>query len=51
MGKPILAYAADFETTTDPDDVRVWSWGISQVGNDKTFKYGKDIESFLSTYH
>lgn len=47
MSKNILAFAADFETTTDPDDVRVWAWGLAQVGFDKSFIYGNDLESFM----
>lgn len=43
----MLAYAADFETTTEPDDCRVWAWGIAQVGFKDTFCYGNDIESFF----
>lgn len=26
-------FAADFETTTDPHDVRVWAWGVASVSN------------------
>lgn len=47
MSKNILAFVADFETTTDPDDVRVWAWGLAQVGFDNSFIYGNDIESFM----
>ena len=43
----MLAYAADFETTTDADDCRVWAWGIAQVGFKNTFKYGNTIDSFF----
>lgn len=43
----MLAYAADFETTTEPDDCRVWAWGIAQVGFKDTFRYGNGIESFF----
>lgn len=43
----MLAYAADFETTTEPDDCRVWAWGIAQVGFKDTFRYGNDIDSFF----
>ena len=43
----MLAYAADFETTTDATDCRVWAWGIAQVGFKNTFKYGNNIDSFF----
>lgn len=31
MANPI--YVADLETTTDPDDCRVWGWGFCEVGH------------------
>lgn len=41
-------WAADFETTTDPDDCRVWAWGCARVGDaEETFSYGNSIEGFL----
>lgn len=39
-------YVADFETTTDPDDVRVWAWGLYRPEKDK-FEWGKDVASFV----
>lgn len=39
-------YVADFETTTDPNDTRVWLWGLYNINNDK-FDYGKDLDSFF----
>lgn len=41
------AWACDFETTTDPDDCRVWAWGAYNIYNE-VFEWGKDIKSFLS---
>lgn len=38
---------ADFETTTDPLDCRVWAWGICEVGNPEYFEYGNTIDSFF----
>lgn len=38
---------ADFETTTDPLDCRVWAWGICEVGNPEYFEHGNTIESFF----
>lgn len=39
-------YVADFETTTNPSDCRVWGWGLYNIEKDK-FKYGTTIESFF----
>lgn len=39
---------ADFETTTNPDDCRVWSWFITEIGDDSEHvDWGQDIESFF----
>lgn len=38
---------ADFETTTDPTDCRVWAWGISDIFVENTFTYGNSMESFI----
>lgn len=40
--------AADFETTTDPLDCRVWAWGFTDIYDPDLFKYGNDIDSFMS---
>lgn len=43
-------YEADFETTTDPKDCRVWGWGIADVNSANTIddvEYGPDIVSFI----
>lgn len=37
---------ADFETTTDPDDCRVWLWGIADIRT-RVVEHGIDIKSFL----
>ena len=39
-------YTADFETTTDINDCRVWAWGICDIDT-LEFKYGNTIESFI----
>lgn len=41
-------FTADFETVNDPDDTRVWSWGLCNV---ETLHYqsGIDMESFMET--
>ena len=41
-------YTADFETTTDPEDCRVWAWGVASVGEPDTFVYGNTIDGFMA---
>lgn len=41
-------YTADFETTTDHLDCRVWAYGICEIGNPDNFIYGNDIGGFLN---
>lgn len=45
--KSSLAWSADFETTTDKDDCRVWAYALSNIGNPDDFRYGNSIEEFL----
>lgn len=40
-------WVADFETTTDPNDCRVWAWGIIDIDEQERFTWGKSIEEFL----
>lgn len=40
-------YSCDFETTTDPNDCRVWAWAACQVGNVNHVVYGNMIEGFV----
>lgn len=40
-------YAADFETTTDVNDCRVWAWSVCNVDDPQDFQYGNTIESFI----
>lgn len=47
-------FTADFETTTDENDCRVWAWGICSVDDPEDFIYGNDIETFIdwcSSWH
>lgn len=41
-------YTADFETTTDPDDCRVWAWAVCEVANPDNIKYGNSIKTFMA---
>lgn len=45
--KQSLCYSADFETTTDPNDCRVWAYGLCNIENPNEFMYGNTIEGFL----
>ena len=42
-----LCWSADFETTTDKDDCRVWAFALSNIANPKKFYYGNSIQGFL----
>ena len=41
-------FAADFETTTDIDDCRVWAYSLCEIGNPSNFLYGNNIEDFIN---
>lgn len=43
-----MIFSADFETTTQPDDCRVWAWALCEVGNCNNIKIGTDISSMFS---
>ena len=47
MSKKYRELVADFETTTDPDDCRVWAWAIADVSPDPTVTFGTTIDEFL----
>nr|DAT87861.1 MAG TPA: DNA polymerase B [Caudoviricetes sp.] len=40
-------FTADFETTTDPNDCRVWAYAICEIGNINNFYYGNSINDFI----
>jgi len=40
-------YAADFETTTDPKDCRVWAWGLAPIADPDNVEFDIDIASFI----
>lgn len=44
MGK---LYTADFETTTDLEDCRVWAYALCEIGNIDNFIYGNSIDDFM----
>ena len=43
MGK----YTADFETTTDENDCRVWAFALCEIGNEENLIIGNSIEEFI----
>lgn len=42
-----MKFTADFETTTDPNDCRVWATGICTIDEKLQFFYGNDIDYFF----
>lgn len=41
-------YTADFETTTDEKDCRVWAYAICEIGGSFQVSYGNSIEDFIN---
>lgn len=46
----IKRFTADFETTTDPEDCRVWAWSICEIGTPENFYYGNDIATIFEFF-
>lgn len=44
----VKVYTADFETTTDIEDCRVWAFAICDVDNPDNVTYGNTIEGFFT---
>ena len=42
-----MIFSADFETTTDINDCRVWAWCACEVGNIDNIYYGNSIDTFI----
>ena len=42
-------YTADFETTTNPDDCRVWAWGLYNIETEQ-FQIGNDLNAFFDLF-
>lgn len=42
-----MKYTADFETTTDEDDCRVWAYAVCNIDEPTDFKYGETFEQFI----
>ena len=41
------AYTADFETTTDENDCRIWAYSICGINDPTEFYYGNNFEDFI----
>ncbi len=42
-----MKYTADFETTTDENDCRVWAWGVCEIGDPDYFIFDNNIETLI----
>jgi len=42
----MVDYMADFETTTDPDDCRVWGFAICRIDDPENVQYGNNLTDF-----
>lgn len=42
-----MLFTADFETTTNEDDCRVWAWATCEIGDTQNFKHGNSIDGFF----
>lgn len=40
-------FTADFETTTNVDDCRVWAYAICEIGDPDNFQYGNNLDDFM----
>lgn len=40
-------FTADFETTTNVDDCRVWAYAICEIGDPDNFQYGNSLDDFM----
>ena len=43
-----MLYTADFETTTDPLDCRVWAYGICDIEDPDKFIHGNNMDDFMA---
>ena len=41
-------FCADFETTTDENDCRVWAYAVSEIGDPDNFLYGNSMDDFMA---
>jgi hypothetical protein len=43
-------FSVDFETTTDPNDCRVWAYGIHGIEDLEYFTYGNNLDDFIDYF-
>lgn len=43
----MIGFTADFETTTDEKDCRVWAWAVCSIDDPTQFTYGNDFNGFI----
>lgn len=43
----MIKLTADFETTTDPNDCRVWAWAVCHIYDTNRIEIGNTIDSFI----
>ena len=46
-GLYMKAYTADFETTTDENDCRVWAYAICDIDNTENIIIGNNLKDFI----
>lgn len=44
----MIAYTADFETTTDEKDCRIWAYALCNIDDPTEFHYGTTFEEFMN---
>lgn len=44
----MIAYTADFETTTDEKDCRIWAYALCNIDDPTEFHYGTNFEEFMN---
>lgn len=44
----MIAYTADFETTTDEKDCRIWAYALCNIEDPTEFHYGTTFEEFMN---
>ncbi|HSH24518.1 MAG TPA: DNA polymerase, partial [Massilibacterium sp.] len=47
MAKRRKKFSCDFETTTDPNDCRVWAYGWMEIGNNDNYDIGNSLDDFM----
>lgn len=43
-----MFFSADFETTTNINDCRVWAWAVCEIGNTDNIYIGNTIDQFMN---